>query len=588
MNPLSSFLATEKGTVRKKWTGRLAAALIYPNTYPVAVSNLGFQLVYSLLNEHDGLVCERFVYPLADEPLRSLESNRPLGDFPLVLTSVSFEHDYPRLIAMLAAGGIEPLAEERPADIRAGSPLVIMGGVAVFMNPEPLAPFADLMVIGEAEPVLPGLLELVRKSLAAGAGRLDLLHEAGARLAGCYAPALYSFRYKDQGIVESISPAPGLPARVRKVVQENMDIAAHSRQLSPAAELGMFMTELGRGCSRGCRFCAAGFIYRPPRLWSAEAIIAGLRQRPDGFDRVGLLGMEMADHEVLDRISGYLADQSCSLSFSSLRADRISGRLLSLLAGSNLKSAAIAPDGCSERLRRVINKGLTEKDLLTAAQSLVEAGIVHLKLYVMIGLPTETTADLDELITLIHRLRERILPIGRNRGRVTGMTLSVNSFVPKPWTPFQYFSFGGLSAARAAACPDEVAAVMALKGKIRYLRKKLAGIANLRMNVDRPEGVLQQAVFSRGDRRLAPVLLDMAVRGLSFKRSMRAHGLTAWEYAVRPRSEDELFCWDVIDHGLHKEYLWREYLKSAREQLTTACDPSRCRRCGVCNEDTTA
>ena len=581
---MSSFLATETGTVKKKWKGRLPAALIYPNSYPLAVSNLGFQLVYSLLNDHECIVCERFVYPFSNAPLRSLESNRPLSDFVLVLASVSFEHDYPRLVGMLAAGGLKLLAADRAAEIGAGSPLVIFGGVAVFMNPEPLAPFADLMVIGEAEPVLPDLMERLIKTCAAGARRFDLLRELAVTVRGCYVPALYSFQYGDQGVVEAIIPEPDVPARVDKVVQGHMDIAAYSRQLSPEAELGMFMTELGRGCSRGCRFCAAGFIYRPPRLWSAEGIIAGLRHRPDGLKRIGLLGMEMAEPGVLDSVSEYLAEQGCSLSFSSLRADRITGRLLSLLAGSELRSAAIAPDGCSERLRRVINKGLTEKDLLSAAEALVGAGIVHLKLYVMIGLPTETDADLDEMAALIRSLQERILPIGRKRGRVTKMTLSVNSFVPKPWTPFQYVSFGGLSREQAAACLDETASVMALKGKIKYLRRKLTNIANLRMKTDQPERVLQQAVFSRGDRRLAPALIDMAVHALSFKRAMKAHGLTAWEYAVRPRDQDELFCWDIIDHGIQKQYLWQEYLKSVSEKPTTACDTGRCRSCGVCRE----
>ena len=260
---------------------------------------------------------------------------------------------------------------------------------------------------------------------------------------GCYVPSLYTFDYSGEGAVETIRAVEGIPERVQKVVAQNTGKAASSTLLSPDAELSMYMTELGRGCSRGCRFCAAGFIYRPPRLWNAEEIIEGLADRPQDMKRVGLLGMEMADNDVLDRIAEYLESESCSLSFSSLRADRISDRLLSLLSRSGLKSAAIAPDGCSERLRRVINKGLAENDLLAAGKKLVEAGIVHLKLYVMIGLPTEGFEDLRELVQFIHRLQELILPVGRKRGQVCRITLSVNSFVPKPWTPFQFISFGG-------------------------------------------------------------------------------------------------------------------------------------------------
>ena len=580
----SSFLATEKGTIRKKWTGLLPVALIYPNTYSLAVSNLGHQLVYNLLNDFGDIVCERFVYPSAKEPFRSLESNRPLSDFPVVFGSVSFEDDYPRLVALLAAGGVEPFTQDRSREIKAGSPLVILGGVGVFMNPEPLATFADIMVIGEAEPVLPSLVVKIRDLFVKAKDRHDFLLDIGRSLPGCYVPSLYSFQFGEDGRVLSISHEPGLPDRVTKVVAGQMDIASHSQLLSPEAELGMFMTELGRGCSMGCRFCAAGFIYRPPRQWDVETILNGLNACPEEMDRVGLLGMEMAGQDVLDRISGYLEQNACSLSFSSLRADRISNRLLSLLSRSGLKSVAIAPDGCSERLRRVINKGLTAKDLLEAAEKLVGAGIVNLKLYVMVGLPTETEDDLEEMVCLVKQLQEHILSIGRKRGRVSEITLSVNSFVPKPWTPFQYVSFGGFESETAALSRDEGKAVMALKGKIRYLRKGLSGVANLRIKVDSPERVLQQAVYARGDRRLGPVLLDIGVHGLTFKQAMKKQGLTAWEYAVRPRSNAEQFCWDVIDHGIRKDYLWQEFLKSMEEKPTIPCDPARCKRCGVCNE----
>lgn len=585
---MSSYLATEKGTVRKKWTGRLPVALIYPNTYPLAVSNLGFQLVYSLLNRQDDLVCERFVYPPAGEPLRSLESNRPLTDFPLVLGSVSFEEDYPRLVALLAAGGVEPVAASRAGEVGPGNPLVILGGVAVFMNPEPLASFADLMVIGEAEPVLTGLMRNVAELLTRNTPRRTILRHVGGTLAGCYAPSLYSFRFAADGRVLAMEHELGVPARVRRAVVTEVDAAAHSQLMSPEAELGMFMTELGRGCSRGCRFCAAGFIYRPPRLWSEAQVLGGLRARPEGVDRIGLLGMEMAEASVLDRIAEYLSENSCQLSFSSLRADRISGRLLDLLAASRLKSAAIAPDGASQRLRRVINKGLDEEDLISAGVSLVAAGIVNLKLYVMIGLPTETDEDLAELAALVRRLQSEILPIGRQRGRVSELTLSVNSFVPKPWTPFQYLPFGGLAPEVAACCRDERKAVLALKEKIKYLRESLAGVANLRIKVDRPERALQQAVLARGDRRLGPVLLDMAVRGLSMNSALRRHGLGAWEYAVRPRLKEELFPWEVVDHGITGQYLWQEYCRGMAGKKTGPCDTAGCRRCGACDEKNSA
>jgi radical SAM superfamily enzyme YgiQ (UPF0313 family) len=581
---LHPLLAAETGTVRKKWKGRLPAALLYPNTYPLAVSNLGYQLLYRLLNRTDEIVCERFVYPQGNEPFRSLESSRPLADFPLIFCSISFEQDYPRLAAMLAAGGIAPYAADRSGQVTAGNPLVIFGGVGVFMNPEPLALFADLMVIGEAEAVLP---QLVPKLLAAGGkNRHELLHEIGATVPGCYVPSGYRFQYDNDGRVVQLTVAPGLPQRVRRAFLQTTDHAAHSELLSPEAELGMYMTELGRGCSRGCRFCAAGFIYRPPRLWDADAVLAGLAQKPEGMERVGLLGMEMADAATLDKIAAFLSETGCALSFSSLRADRISPQLLDLLASSKLKSVAIAPDGSSQRLRRVINKGLAEEDILSAAAALTEAGIFTLKLYVMIGLPTETREDLDELISLVRSVRDSILPIGRKKGRVCELLLSVNSFVPKPWTPFQYLSFGGLSYDEALhERSSEKTALLRLSNTVKYLQKKLGDIDNLHLRADRPDTALTQAVFARADRRIAPALVDIGTGKLSFKQAMKAHQLTAWQYAVRPRAADELLCWEVLDQGIKKEYLCKELEKALRAEATPPCETSRCRRCGVCGGD---
>ncbi len=556
-------------------------ALLYPNTYTVAVSNLGFQLVYSLLNLMDGVVCERFVYPDQHGSLRSLESSRPLIDFPLVFGSISFEHDYPRLAAMLAAGGVEPFAVSRPESIGPGSPLVVLGGVGVFMNPEPLAAFADLMVLGEAEPVLAPLV----KELFAWqtTSRQELVRQVAVSLPGCYAPAFYAFSYADNGAVQGIQIASGLPEHIKRVYTDSTDQAAHSTLHSPEAELDMFMVELGRGCGRGCRFCAAGFIYRPPRMWSSEAIVQGLDNRPAAVDRIGLLGMEMAQADTIDRIAAWLEHSNCSLSFSSLRADRISPQTLSLLAKSRLKSAAIAADGCSERLRRLINKGLDEETLLTAAVRLVETGIVHLKLYVMIGLPTETETDLDELIQLVGRLQTMILPAGRARGRVTELTLSINCFIPKPWTPFQYCSFGGQIT--HADPGDTASVVMALKAKIRYLRRMLSTKANIRLKFDHPDQALQQAVFSRADRRIAPALLDIGTGRFSFKQALRHRRLDPWQYAIRQRSRDERMCWDLVDHGIRDGYLWEELQKAMAGVGTGPCEPLSCRRCGVCHAD---
>jgi len=585
ISPLSS----ERGSYLKKWTGRLPIALIYPNSYAVGMSSLGFQLVYGLLGEMEGIVCERFFFPGSDVPVRSLESGRPLTDFPLVFFSISFEHDYLNLVRLLLAGGLIPFAEDREDRIRPSQPLVIGGGVATFMNPEPLAPFVDLFVIGEAEPVLAHLAALLATRLqdgekGSGVRRSALLSETVRRFPGCYAPALYRPQYHEDGSFAGYLPAPGLPARIGKVIMPTCQRAAHSLILTPEAEFAdLYLTELGRGCSRGCRFCAAGFIYRPPRLWDADAVMAGLAERPESVSRIGLLGMEMAGQEALTHLSRYLLESGCSLAFSSLRADRISGALLQLLEKSRLKSVAIAPDGASERLRRVINKGLTEDDLLAAAEALAGAGLYKLKLYLMIGLPTETMEDLEEMLALIARIKERINPLGRRRGRLCEITLSVNSFTPKPWTPFQFHPFGVSERLAPGETRTGAEAVRTLKGRLKFLQMGLKKEANVRMTCDKPENVLFQAVLARGDRRLAPVLMDMAA-GIPWKQAMKKNRLAPEQFAVRGYAKEEPLPWSIIDHGVTQGYLWDEYMKAFAERQTLPCDTKVCRRCGVCRD----
>jgi radical SAM superfamily enzyme YgiQ (UPF0313 family) len=514
-----------------------------------------------------------------------LESGRTLDSFPLVFFSISFEHDYLNLVRLLLAGSFSPFAENREDLVYASQPLVICGGVATFMNPEPLAPFIDLFVLGEAEPVLVALVTFLAACLQGGkgGGRANLLKELSSRFAGCYAPALYTPCYDRNGTFAGHLPASGLQERIHKVTTSTCDRAAHSQVLTPQAEFSdLYLTELGRGCSRGCRFCAAGFIYRPPRLWDVDAVLQGLAERPEAVKRIGLLGMEMASQDSLALLAQYLLDSGCALSFSSLRADRISGPLLNLLQQSQLKSVAIAPDGASERLRRVINKGLTEDDLLAAAEALARAGLYKLKLYLMIGLPTETLDDLAEMLVLISKIKGRIQPIGQSRGRLCEITLSVNCFTPKPWTPFQFHPFGVRERLPSGEMRDGAEVIQTLKGKIKFLQNGLKKEANVRMTCDKPEHVLFQAVLARGDRRLAPVLLDMAVQGLSWKQAMRKNRLTAEQFAIRGYGYDEPVPWDIVDHGIKKQYLWDEYMKAFAEKPTIACDTNVCRRCGVC------
>ncbi|PLX51342.1 MAG: radical SAM protein [Desulfobulbaceae bacterium] len=566
MKNSAELLAREWGTIIKKWKGKVPVALLFPNVYHLAMSNLGMQLVYRIAGGHPDIVCERVFLPEEKGAVPvSVESGRLLTDFPVILCSLSFESDFLNLIKMLLQAGVEPLAAER----RGRPPLLIAGGVATFINPEPMAPFIDLYAVGDAEVLLPGLLE----SLAGvDFDRPDwptvVLQEYAAR-PGYYVPANYRYRYDDSGDFAGMEAAGGALLPVEKRVCSAPEQAGHSELLTPNTEFAdLYLAELGRGCSRACRFCAAGFVYRPPRLWRSKAIIRALQEMPAGCTRVGLLGMEMAHADELAAVARFLEGRGCALSFSSLRADALTDELVSLLESSKLKSAAIAPDGASERLRRVINKGLTRQDIITAARILVKAGVSNLKLYFMVGLPTETREDLGSLVELVEEVKVAIDEVGRARGRLATITVSLNSFVPKACTPFQYAAFAG---------------VATLKERIKYIRRELKTLANVKLKVDKPDNAFFQAVLARGDRRLAYALLDMAQTGRNWRQVLKGHGIDPLAI-VRARGRDERFCWQVVDHGMVDDYLWQEYGKALAEKTTRPCDTIRCRRCGVCGD----
>lgn len=577
-------LDLERGTFLKKWTGRHPVALIYPNHYQVGMSSLGYQLVYALLNKQDDVVCERFFLPRAGEKFQSVESGRGIDQFPILFFSISFEHDYLNLVRIVASLGTAVYAEDREPQVSTRSPLIVCGGVATFINPEPLAPFVDLFFLGEAEA---GLVELTGylNDNYRQTPRKVLLRTAALKFGGCYPPSLYTPKYDENGCLIDSVPEQGLSKSVRRVFFSDCQRANHSQLLTPETEFSeLFLTELGRGCSEGCRFCTAGFIYRPPRLWNADAVVAGLEEKFAGVKRVGLLGMEMMEKKVFEKVSEYLTSGGCALSFSSLRADRIDGPIVDVLKQSDVKNVTIAPDGSSERLRRVINKGLDEHDILTAAARLVEAEIFKIKVYLMIGLPTETDDDLNEAINLIGKIRRLIDPIGKKRGRLSEIGVSVNCFAPKPWTPFQFHVLGGGGMLAAGQWKPAAEVIKELKRKQKLLRQGLANYSNVTVHFDKPENVLFQTVLAKGDRRVAKVLRIMAEQNKPWKQAMKLAGLKPETFAITASDADVYFPWDIVDHGITKKYLWLEYQKAFKEQLSVACNVAHCRRCGVCND----
>ncbi len=561
-------LDAEIGTIRKPWQGHLRVVLVYPNHYAVGMASLGFQTVYRLLNSLPQVLCERAFLPEGEDhatPLVSLESGRPLAEFDALAFSISFENDYENVLTILQKAGL-PL----PATERGGSlplPLILAGGVSCFLNPEPLAPFIDCFLLGEAEDLLAPFFQ---RFDPAGDRRRFLL--AAARdLPGVYVPDFYQAAYRDDGTLAAFRPIDAVPEKIRRVYSTDLaGFATQSAVVTPQTGFDdAYLIEVSRGCPHGCRFCAAGYIYRPPRFRPLPGLLAALQQGADLSRKVGLLGAAVSDLPELKALCGLGRQLDLQLSFSSLRADALDDELIAALQSGRLKTATIAPEAGSERLRKVINKGLNETAILGAAERLVAGGIPNLKLYFMVGLPTETEADVDELVALVKRIKDRFLRASRPRGRMGEITVSLNSFVPKPFTPFQWTAM------------DETAA---LKQKIKRIKEGLKKTANVRVHADVPRWAYIQALLARGDRRCGRLLLEAHHNGGNWPRTFKSSALNPDFYLHRERRREELFPWDFIDHGLDKEFLWREFERAlqARETLPCPADPAKCGVCGVC------
>lgn len=556
---------SEIGAVRKHWRGRISVVLAYPNRYHVGMSNLGFHTLYRLLNQYDHVVCERAFLPENQHVnlprLNTLESDRPVAHADIIAFSISFENDYPNLLAILDKAKI-PL---RSRDRRDRPPLVIAGGVTCFLNPEPIAAFIDCFLIGEAEGLIPHFFEFYDRAK----DKHTNLKNLAQNVPGAYVPAFYRPRYQDDGTLATFETLEDVAPTVERVyVKDLSQMPTCSAIVTPNTTFSQsYLIEVGRGCPHGCRFCSAGFIYRPPRFRPISLLEQNMTHGLEMTENIGLVGAAVSDLPHIEKLCANFVQKDIRISFSSLRADRLTPELLKVLKKGNVKTATIAPEVGSERMRKVVNKGISAEDILQAAATLVENGIPNLKLYFMIGLPTETEADIEAIIKLCKQIKHRFLSSSRARKHIGQITVSLNSFVPKPFTPFQWVAM------------DEI---KHLKTKIKKIKNELKKVPNVRLNADVPRWAYIQALFSRGDRRIADILSMAHSKKGNWVQTLKSVPINPDFYVLRERKRDELFPWDFIDHGIKKSYLRQEYQRALNARTTPVCRVETCSICGVC------
>jgi radical SAM superfamily enzyme YgiQ (UPF0313 family) len=551
-------LSKEVGYVRKPHGGKLRVALAFPNTYFVGMSNLGFQTVYKLFNAEADIVCERFFLPpkseveaqrVSREPLVTLESQTPVRDFDIVAFSVSFEWDYTNVLTLLRLAGIPVRTDARTHH----DPLIMIGGAVTFVNPEPLAPFADVIAAGEGEALIPSLLRAFKDA----SDREDLLRRLVAER-GFYVPSFYDVHYQPEGPIARYEPRAGTnaPPVVKKAALKTTDAVdpPATTIFTPETEFGSrFLVEVVRGCANLCRFCWAGYNYLPVRAFPKDRILDLAARARAHANRAGLVSIALCDHPEIETILRGLVEMGYAISPASLRLDDLTPTILRLLRESGERTITIAPETGSDRLRRVINKTVTNDEILAAADSIFASGMENLKLYFMIGLPTETDDDLVAIRDLTLQLRDVMMTHARGRGHIGRIVGSVNPLVPKPGTAYQWLPM-----------EDDGS----IERKIRRMRSLMAGIDNVYFNIKSERHSFYQALLSLGDRRVAPAIEAAERNGGNWRAAVAEAGVDADFFVFRDRSADAMLPWDIIDGGMKAAFFRAEYDKALREEWT--------------------
>ncbi len=560
----------EQHLVPVNTSGDVRCVIAYPNRYWVAMSNLGFQTVYRLFAAHPRFAVERAFLPESPkEAVTTFENNRPISSAEILALSVSFETDYPHVIRLLENAGVrldrcrEIGRQGFGKDAPEFRPLIIAGGAAITLNPEPLANFIDAIAVGEGE----GMIEEIAATYTAARDEgcsFDELLRRLSQIDGIYVPSLYSPRYAEDDSIAAIDVKEGAPIRPKRRYVKDIDTAPTFTVIkTPETEFkSMFMTETGRGCEVGCRFCVAGYMYRPVRKRSQEAIAETVQLGMESSDSIGFVGASVSSHPKIAELASSVAAAGKRAALSSIMSQRVTPELASSLSESEYKTVALAPEAGSEELRFRIGKRVVDEQILTGIATLAESGVRNFKLYFIVGLPSETLEDVHAIVSLIERARDRAVDAARKQREfkiVPKLILSVNPFIPKAWTPFQRHPFLGAKE---------------IKDRLDIVRRGVQRLPNVEMKAEAPKESYFQTLMSRGDRRVGDLLIELHQRNQEWKWLVAKGGerilpdVPAAEFYVRRELRaEETLPWEVVDLRLKRSLLEREYARTFDEPV---------------------
>ena len=552
------YITSERNRLTKRFDTYLKAVIVFPNYYSVAMSNLGFLRAYELINQSGFMSCDRaFLQDDDSKGIISIETRQRISNYDFIFFSLSYENDFNNILSILNAEKIPFLSKDRNKSY----PLIMAGGVIAFLNPEPVAPIFDIMFVGEAEAIFPDFFKIIENKK-----KYEIL-ESAAKLEGIYVPSGYNFIFdkKKPVTLNKIERLPGFPQKIRRKYADNGASFSSSPITTEFSELSNInMIEIERGCKRGCRFCSAGFIYLPLRE-SKHADVLNAIGSLSAEDKAGFVGLGTMDSKNINEIMQFSLNFKKPFSLSSIRFDCLDEKNLDLIKETGIKTVTLGIETGSSRLKKMINKDIDNDEIITALKNIINKGIINIKLYFMFGLPGENKEDLDETINLIKTMREEFVKSSKINKRIGLITASFSPFVPKAWTPLQWESFEDLTV---------------LRKKAGYLNDNLKRLPNLNININPLNAAFTEAFFARGSRISNEILIYSFINKISLKNAIASKEYNIKDF-IRKFDQDELLPWDIIEQGVTKKYLLREYLTGINLKTTPQCFKG-CKRCGVC------